>query len=392
MRTGFTSAEALLHHLLDRHEAGVASPLGYPAASQRFASVIHQDDFSRELVEAEQRGAVQVVRGAGPTREDIRFVRLTDAAGLYRDLKRTPAHETAASSGATALDGLDLHPALRAEADKAIAKWSRNTGWWGLEPGETTRLRHMLQLAQAIVVDAHVGLDIRTFSRRITGNSKALETLETGVLRLVGSVVRLPPGRKPRDVLAWLGLEKFGPALLLSGPVALGDIEFPTDIGYLGIPPQQVQRIRLTRQPTYILTIENQTSFNRQVAEVDSGRQGLVVYSGGYPSRHTQLALRVLADMAPQTPFFHWSDIDADGAWIFRTVERSIGRPLHPHLMTAELARRHGVATAPSGRAGEASGSNISDLVDFLASPGAFTMEQEELDPTQPTLAVQATA
>jgi hypothetical protein len=40
-------------------------------------------------------------------------------------------------------------------------------------------------------------------------------------------------------------------------------------------------------------------------------------------------------------PFFHWSDIDPDGAWVFRTIEQNIARPLRSHLM-AELAETFG--------------------------------------------------
>jgi hypothetical protein len=35
-------------------------------------------------------------------------------------------------------------------------------------------------------------------------------------------------------------------------------------------------------------------------------------------------------------PFYHWSDIDPDGTWIFRTIERVVGRSLIPHLMSID--------------------------------------------------------
>jgi hypothetical protein len=38
--------------------------------------------------------------------------------------------------------------------------------------------------------------------------------------------------------------------------------------------------------------------------------------------------------LPPEVPFFHWSDIDPDGTWIFRTIEIAIVRPLDPNLMS----------------------------------------------------------
>jgi len=77
---------------------------------------------------------------------------------------------------------------------------------------------------------------------------------------------------------------------------------------------------------------------------------------------------------------FHWSDIDADGTWIFKTIEESSsGRTLLPHLMSPEIAERHGDLSARQAilKVSEARGSLIAPLVDYLASPGARVMEQD---------------
>jgi hypothetical protein len=89
----------------------------------------------------------------------------------------------------------------------------------------------------------------------------------------------------------------------------------------------------------------------------------------------------------PHTPIFHWSDIDPDGTWIFHTIERTIGRSIHPHLMSAETAEK--VGKAPSIKTTPARcppDSGISSLAAYLAAEGAKTLDQEELDPTLPEL------
>lgn len=107
-----------------------------------------------------------------------------------------------------------------------------------------------------------------------------------------------------------------------------------------------------------------------------------------YPSLGTQQALRVLAGMVPEAPIFHWSDIDGDGTWIFRTIERSIGRPIRPHLMSIEIAERRGqVSPSRPSPARYPPDSGIADLAAYLGGEGAKILEQEELDPVLPDLA-----
>jgi len=155
---------------------------------------------------------------------------------------------------------------------------------------------------------------------------------------------------------------------------------------YIGLPAREYGRLSLTRTPSYILSIENQTSFNRQVMEVDPESQGVVLYTGGYPSLDIQRAIGYLATTFPDVPFFHWSDIDPEGTWIFRTVERAAGRKVVPHLMSAALAEAKG--TPLPGRVNlrspDAEGSAILDLVQYFETPGAKWLEQEELDPQMP--------
>ena len=57
-----------------------------------------------------------------------------------------------------------------------------------------------------------------------------------------------------------------------------------------------------------------------------------------------------------------------------------------PHMMDPEIAERHGsVPDKPLDiRPGQAKGSAISDLWDYLAGPDAKCLEQEDLDPTAP--------
>lgn len=341
MARKFIDAAALLHDLLDRREAGTEYPIAYPD-HEAFPTVTAADAFAKAIAVAERTGSVTLVHGTGQRRDELKLVRLTDAGALYAHLRRAPSRETADRALAEMLQDLDVHLSIRDTALAAPEAWSRKRTWCNLGPNDVQAVRAAIVLAQAIVDGRHIGLDYRTFSRKITGNSKALERLEAAVLRLVGAAIDLPPAAGPRAALATLGLERFGPPLLLAGALAL-DAALPLSLPYVGLPPSEIERVRFTRTPVHVLTIENFASFNRHVLEADQDRVGLTIYVGGYPSLATQRALRILAStLSLEIPFFHWSDIDPDGTWIFRTIERVIERPLLPHLMSRDLAEAHG--------------------------------------------------
>ncbi|NIA70987.1 hypothetical protein HBA54_20515 [Pelagibius litoralis] len=386
MARKFTDARVLLHDLLDRYERGAERPYGYPDRAG-FPSVSTMDAFDREVRGAEATGTVTLSYGKGRKRDEIRMVRLANPQALYAYLGRLPSKALADGALDRILDGLDLDPALLESAVSAAEAWSRKRTWCHLGYEDETAMRNALKLAQGIVEGVHVGQDYRTYSRRVTRNSKALERVETAVLRLVSNVVEVPPEAKPRAALAALGLERFSQPILLSGPIALDGTTIRDDLPYLGIPPREFRRIALTREPAYVLTIENFASYSRHVTETDPKRQGLVVYAGSYPSFDAQRALGLLSETLPEcVPFFHWSDIDADGTWIFRTIESAVRRSLRPHLMSQELAEAGGMPNPRPGRLkrGSAEGSMISTLVDYLSDERSKTMEQEEVDPEMP--------
>jgi hypothetical protein len=120
------------------------------------------------------------------------------------------------------------------------------------------------------------------------------------VVRLLRGILDLPLSARPREALRTIGLEKFAPPLLISGRVdfAEADLSRAPPL-YLGIPPNEASRMRFRERPTYLLTIENFTSFNRHIIEADPDRLGATIYVGGYPSLATQEALRTLAAMLP---------------------------------------------------------------------------------------------
>jgi hypothetical protein len=374
--------------LLDRHEGGAESPIGYPDY-EGFADVAQMDRFTRELREAEGRGAIRISKGRGLSSEQIKHVRLEKPALLYELLGRRPVGKLTEEATGRLLEGLELPVQFEGSLTSLRAAWSRGREWQGFSLDDVDRLRPAFVMAKSILEGRHAGLDYRTFSRRFAGDSKMLERLEGPVVRLLSGAPEFPPNARPRDALRTLGLEKFAPPILLSGRFDFDVAELSAAAPiYFGIPPSEAERLRFRGKPQYVLTVENFASFNRHVTEADPQRAGVTIYVGGYPSLATQEALKGLAAALPSdVSFFHWSDIDPDGTWIFRTIESSIARDLKPHLMSSDLADRLGKPPAdhirlPTGVVPSA----ISDLVTYLRREDAKWLEQEELDPKLPLL------
>ncbi|MCP3392157.1 DUF2220 domain-containing protein [Bradyrhizobium sp. CCGB12] len=377
----------MLGDLLDRFEAGAASPIAHPDYAA-FPSVVAADVFLKQIQEAETAGAVSLGWGRGAKRDQVAHVRLVSAETLYRYLGRTPAPQMAEDAAARLVAGSALHDSLKVSASQIAEVWGRGKTWHGFASSDVDTLRHAFDLAQAILDKKHLDVDYKTFSRRTVKHSKTLERLEGVVVRLLSGIMEFPPGARPREALRAIGLERFAPPLLIAGKIDLqgADLSGAAPL-YLGIAPKEADRVRFREPPAYLLTIENFASFNRHIAEADPGRLGTTMYVGGYPSLATQHALRTISGLvSEQTPIFHWSDIDPDGTWIFHTIERAVGRPILPHLMSIEIAERSGeVPSKKSAPARCPPESGIAALAAYLAEDGAKILEQEELDPVLPS-------
>src|SRR5260370_42353206 len=98
MARRLADAGKLMGDLLDRHEAGAASPVGYPAYLE-FADVSAIDRFVRQLEEAEAAGAIRRAKGRGRNGDQIARVKLGVAARVYELLRRRPPGELQAGGG-----------------------------------------------------------------------------------------------------------------------------------------------------------------------------------------------------------------------------------------------------------------------------------------------------
>jgi hypothetical protein len=387
----FTDPYELLNWMLNTHEAQpnrVASILATPDYEKLGYEEIAR--FDGILQAAERVGAVrrEYVRQGRPE-QGIKNVRLLRADTLYTHLRREPSSSEADRAAATLFGLVSDRPGYIRRIPEELQKaWRHRAGAHQISYCDTATAKTFLKLLCGFDDNLHDGVDQKTFCSRATGDSKAIERggHASRLARVLGPAHGL--SGPPDEILSALGILKFPTPICFTGPVAVGDIDFGCVTPYAAIAPDNTCDAVVTGQPCYVLSIENFASFNRYVREIDDG--GLVVFTAGYPSKAMARFLARLDATAPsKIPFYHWGDVEEGGLQAFRIIEKSITRPLRPHGMDIETARRLGSAVEHKPRLKELaqSDSAISHLARWLCEgPEPHFLEQETLDPTSPIL------
>jgi hypothetical protein len=386
-RPGLDFADGLLGKLLTRIErqANRVQKVGERLPQRSWLSDDLKDLYGR-LKAAEVAGAVTLEMGKNDSRHLIEQVVLADADKLYAFLCRTPKGDIAAAAIADLRARLpDLPQAMMPLFGALEAKWRRGRGLAGLTP-ETLDLAERCLMGVAALIDGRLdGLDLRTFSRRATGDSKFVEAYQGKIVDLLRVIDEVPEELNAEEVLASHSIARYPQPCLLSGPVTYRGQPLPNE-PYIGLAPDMIGNLGVVGAPPWILTIENLASFNPQARPLP--RAGLVLYTRRFPSDATLACLLALA-RSTDCRIYHWGDIDSGGIKIAYRIERalaSVGRPLHLHLMEPDLARRHGSPTAAKTVFRiDVSTSVVAGLAAFLGSIEAHLLEQEELDPAIPS-------
>lgn len=391
----YTDALAALNALLDKHEArpGRTGSLFVRAAHPRdFPGVDAVDRFDRHLQGAAEEGAVEIRRTPKAGRHGpIEKIKLTDPEILYRRLGRKPARQTVGTAFSHFCETTDLRHVDGAVLQQIREAWSIKKGWRRLEANDYDALHRIIQLHQALEARLQGdALDMRTFSRRACGDSKAMETLKTPLAAfIIAHRPDLAVYKDADDLFRTLGVEKMPQPILLAGPVRVTGLDVGAELPYVGLPPQALDAIDLAHlcvAVRRVLTVENFASFTLQVTQ-HGNPETLVIYTGGFPSRALAGLLATLGATLPAAVrFHHWGDIDMRGAEIAHFIWSTLGRTLELHLMSPSLARECGVAADPRPMPSIGPESPAYELARFLSGDmgDAFTLEQEELDSSIP--------
>jgi hypothetical protein len=391
-RRRFSDIGSLIDYLLNRYETNPDGRRWTAAIDQDDLTVAESDAFEEELVLLEKEGALEIIRTGPKWERSIKSVKLCDPAVLYRCCERQPASEFAIESLASLRVQDDLPTGCALLIDEASLAWSRKSSYMGIRPGDGRTLGQVLRLASA--VSGRLGdrsaneVDFRSFSRLMADDSKALENNLISVASAISRFSLLSQTQVALDaeeLLATAGIKRLPQPVLICGTISLDGQPFP-NMPFVGVPAECAGRVNLYRQPAYVMTIENFSSFVRYVREVAQGDNALVIYSGGFPSRPAFEAMVNLATQA-HVPIYHWGDMDGGGVRIFRYIEQrlaAVGASLQPHMMDAHLLRKVGSKAPNAIRIGtDMKDSALNELARLIEDTG-LVHEQEAFDPLSP--------
>lgn len=378
-------AARVLHGLLDQLERNPdRRRLPSNKLPDREWRAAEWEETERYLEEAVAAGAIQLRYGRRELSHIIERITVVDPPLLYAFLGRVPVTDQASSAVGrlTAALGETVDPCVRKAISGMGEAWARQKTAFGLTQDEVTEAELFLKALNSVLIHDPDGMDMRTFSRRFVGDSKAIERNASRIATVLRQIGKVPDGVTPSEALAAVGIEKFHHPILIAGPLACKGLQLDS-LPYLGVPLEIAMALEQVRPVASILCIENLASFQRHISEARAPND-VVIYTGGFPSRAVITTLQHLCRFCPGM-VFHWGDIDPFGLHIAHFISRSLAVPIRLHLMTEEIAVKHGTKSEPakfSGLFGE--DSPVAPLARFLASPRAMTMEQEELDPHRP--------
>lgn len=346
------------------------------------------------LENAEKSGAIGLQWGKHAASHELDRIRLIDGEKLTEFLGKKPAPLCVAKLEK------DLHSLMKDCAHEWITEafqnacdgWLRGKAFRGLTlPQDHVRACQLFQALLSIAEGRHKGLDMRTFSARHLSDSKAFERLKSIFCSVWAKYNDLEEWDTD-ELLQTLGLEKEPHPILLRGPLLLQQKGVISDLScfqpYIGVPRELLGDVVPKHAPTYVLTIENLTSFFRHAREIRD--DGLILFTNGFPNPDVQKFLSRLDSYLPQsTPFYHWGDTDVDGLKILNFIGKlTPNHTIASHLMSrntwqsARLLNDQEIGKANQLRSKNASFSKLLDQLLIEGLPKDF--EQENVDPASP--------
>lgn len=378
-------AEQFLTDVLKRSDRAVAHGSAlktyFPAKSNPLKAVLNklrtrteQDQFFTALRLAERDGAIQLEwndLSAG----DLKCVYASNFDRLAGHL-HIERYGTTVEKARLILSSLSNVPRVKFLLDS----WESMAATGRLKPENAS---DVLDAWRAIQAASLLDDDIpqRRLSCRVFDDSKRIESLSSAIRWLANE------GEETdiEEIFANLGIVRFPQPLLIAGPgfVITRDGQRLSPKPYLGFHPTSVKS--LESPGSYLMTVENQTTFNEFAMGHGGQLEGTVVFVNGQPGTRLAIALKQLYSCG--VPLYHWGDQDLGGFYILDRLNRlanEVGEFVTPWMMNLP---------AKSGR--KTLSTNEIDRINRICDeqgwdqcrlqPGAFAVEQEALDLTQPS-------
>ncbi|ODV40614.1 hypothetical protein AWV79_06015 [Cupriavidus sp. UYMMa02A] len=321
-------AKKALERLLksaDKHQAGVATRLPALTSSAladyyALRTLKAKEEFEAVMAYGQAEGAIRIQRPRHDPHGLIDRIELVDVAKLALLLGEVPHSVRVRSAQELLVEYIETYPVLL----EVLSCWEKLKRVRGTGPDDVAcwvMACDVINYCRAQVELGKMETPVRDASARLFKDSKRIESLVSALdVLLSGSTG--DKARSDSEILQELGLYREEQPVRLAGNIVIRRERgaYPLDRPYCGLPPSTV--LGIASVPSRILTIENQTTFHvtaRQLCDSDV----LCIFTAGMPSpAWCAMYVRLLSDLPPDTPTYHWGDVDEGGFRIAAFLSR----------------------------------------------------------------------
>lgn len=294
-------------------------------------------DVHASLENAKRFGAISIDWVKGYHGTDIERVQLVDLNLLANFLDVKTLSKRIDNALATITTNKTIEPGWLNEIYEGVYQgWREGKKPYGFAPEDASLMLSLVTLVSRID-DGTNDLDMRTLSARLFRQSKFIEN------KLLNKLVSIyrdhlnKPAATTEEILAEISLSKYPWPVLVSGSINLisneGDKLYCGVKPFIGVPPDSIKDFEIKGDISYILSIENFSSFNTYTRKIHDG--GLVIYTNGFPSKWlANFYKQLLSKLGSSVPIYHWGDVDVGGFRILgKMQEYASGLVVCPHQM-----------------------------------------------------------
>lgn len=390
-------ARQCLNKLLDAGERGkagvrsraVALTTNALALYRSTTSLQEKEAFENLVLAASVSGAIDIHwdKGYAPANARsegfISRIDLRDVAAMGAFLNRQLADDKI-QHAAELLSPLKADYPVLADV---LSKWALLKTVRGLKPencSDWLDAAAVLAYSKSQRNSGGISTPIKEVSAKLFNDSKRIEKLAPTLDILLSGNIDAAI-RSPQDVWNEIGLFREELPVRLAGKVRVirNRVSAILDAPYGAFSAESV--LGLASSPTYLLSIENQTTFHSEARRLCE-ENVLLLYTNGMPSpKWRAMYQRILTSIGQEVPVRHWGDVDEGGfriAAILADDAKKLGRTLEPEKMNPsevpKCAQRKASNSTIERMCKYASQAGWTGIADAIEKTG-ITVEQEAL-------------
>lgn len=175
----------------------------------------------------------------------------------------------------------------------------------------------------------------REFSVKYLGDSKLFESVQGKVIKIIKEFDSINYDND-EEVLAAYNIVKNTSYVILKNKLVFKLNDFIIDLDKLGfeysLSNEMINNLEIINSNVNkIITVENLTTFY-SIEDKDA----VIIFLAGFHNHTKQKLLKKIYEKYPYAKYYHFSDIDAGGFWIYQTLKEKTDIPFIPYKMNVK--------------------------------------------------------